>query len=670
MRNSCAVSIKLFVRSMRYIVPYAAVLCISSVVMLLLHQSELTAVDFLTSSLMLGIVGFLYFSFTGYELTSTLSRVGGEECVSALPAAKRSLVFAQILTMMLPLLLWSALLFGGQVLDYTQRGLTYTPYLLHALLAVLLYGFAPGCLGLLLGACLAKTDRPTAYALMIFATLLCSSIGLTLFGGGTIGGISLASVFDWFSITVPNSTWLADTVYGVAMEKCRWILAAFWTLLLTGILLWSYRAQGNRAASVITCLCLIAAALCGVRFALRGGDSILIKDQRSDGILQGEYTYRLAHESEETAEADFTVKRYELSFSIDDSLDAVATVQVSPTNLEEYRFTLYHGYTVSSVVDDSGEALSFVQDGDYLTIASVGPVESLTITYSGNGNKYYANSQGISLPGYFAYYPMAGYLTVWDDSSNSFSVNTDFDETEFYVQVSSSQRVFSNLPQTSENTFEGVTDTVSLYAGLMEQTEIDGVTYIYSPVSDQTIEIDKTSVAELWENLCALTGETRSLSLDGKVIIFQPLTIVSAAGQNEGAVILADQLLLCDFQPSAESICRSYFESGIPVSTETSLLRQVFLDALFSESDADTNEKPAYSDLQMLLKYNSADEIIDTEEWEAYLYESEVLFYELMDYQVTQLGKDVVMREVYQYLTETEHSVNQVDFLYSLGGEE
>lgn len=216
-----------------------------------------------------------------------------------------------------------------------------------------------------------------------------------------------------------------------------------------------------------------------------------------------------------------------------------------------------------------------------------------------------------------------------------------------------------------------MTDTVSLYAGLMTQADIDGVTYIYSPLNGLPAGIDVSDAAKKWDDLCALTGEVRELSLDGKIIIYQPLTTGASSAENESAVILGDQVLLCNYQPSPEGICLAYFESGLPIQPNTGLLRDLFLNSLFSESNADKVEKPPHEALQMLCKYDFAGEISDTDEWEEYLYESHVTFYQLMKYQLGHLGKDYVMKEIYKYLTNEDEnsSINQVDFLYYLGGD-
>ena len=74
----------------------------------------------------------------------------------------------------------------------------------------------------------------------------------------------------------------------------------------------------------------------------------------------------------------------------------------------------------------------------------------MEISYSGQTWKYFANEQGIALPGYFPYYPVAGHLSIWDQNSNSLKVNTRFNETSFSVRVNTALKVFSNLPEQAD----------------------------------------------------------------------------------------------------------------------------------------------------------------------------------------------------------------------------
>ncbi|MCD8010857.1 MAG: hypothetical protein LUF34_08780 [Lachnospiraceae bacterium] len=626
---------------------------------------EASAVDYLTSSLLLGVLGFLYFAFAGYELSSMLQRANGEESLASAKASG-NLVLAEMITLLMLLFFWSALVFGFQVADYYLRNLSYPSYLSHALKAVFLYVFMPGVLGILLGIILREISRATAYCWMILITLLCSPVALLLYSGSTIAEFSLASVLDWFAITVPNSGWTADAVYGVGMETCRWVLAAFWTLLFLCILFGRFRRERGRIYSVASGLCLFLSLLCGVRFALRGDDCIVMKDSR-EAVIMDEDTWRDSHGTGEVEEADFQVEKYDLSLTVNSTLEAEVTMKVSSTNLDSYCFTLYHGYEVSEILDEEGEALSFTRDGDFLDVQAPGNTECITIRYSGNGNKYYANSQGISLPGYFAWYPMAGHLLLWDEESSSYTIHADFPETDFLVQISCGKTVYSNLSRVGENTFEGTTDTVSLFAGLLTEMEVDGVLYVYSPVGGQTLNIDSMEVSERWEELCVLTGETRELSLEGKKLFLEPLTILSTAvGSEETVVVLEDHVLLCNSQPTVEGIVEIYFENGIPTSAGSDILRETFLEVLFSEDLESVVEKPAYENFGILFEYESEFDIEDDEELDQWMEAAYVDYYNLMLYQIDCLGKEEVLRAVYSWLMEDGHEINQIDFLYYL----
>lgn len=318
MNSSICVSNRVFYRTLTLTIPYGLVLAITMVSLIRLASGEFSPVDYLTDCLKLGILGVLYFAFAGYELTSMLRKCGGQESLSTIPAAQRNLLFSQVLTLLPLLAVWSALIFGGQVIFYLQQGLNYSPYLFHCLLAVTLYCFLPGLIGLLLGASLERAGRPTAYGVIVLAALLSSSVCDNLFARIDLFGTSPMILFDWFYLTVPNGDWIADANYGVALEECRWYLTAFWSLLLVAILLWKFHRDKRWAISAATTILAVLAVLalvCGVRFALRGNDDLLQKDGRPDSLLVSELNYHADHSAGEFCAADFSVKEYELSIA-------------------------------------------------------------------------------------------------------------------------------------------------------------------------------------------------------------------------------------------------------------------------------------------------------------------------------------------------------------------
>ena len=82
--------------------------------------------------------------------------------------------------------------------------------------------------------------------------------------------------------------------------------------------------------------------------------------------------------------ADFRVKKYQLDFSVVLNLTGSAKVYVDRSELKSYRFTLYHGYKVKQVTDQTGAALDFRREYDYVTVTRGGAaVEYLCLEYTG-----------------------------------------------------------------------------------------------------------------------------------------------------------------------------------------------------------------------------------------------------------------------------------------------
>lgn len=177
-----------------------------------LYRSLSTPISFLLSSLNLGVLGIVYFAFASYEFTSQIRRIGGRESIAVVKGAERDLFFSEIIILTLPLIFWSMLIWGWQIAFYLSNGADYPRYVVHSLLSVLLYCTIPSIISIFLGACLASRGRPTAYGCIALASILFSSVSLQILSGASMGDFQFVSVLDWFSISVPNSNWVADGV--------------------------------------------------------------------------------------------------------------------------------------------------------------------------------------------------------------------------------------------------------------------------------------------------------------------------------------------------------------------------------------------------------------------------------------------------------------------------
>lgn len=96
----------------------------------------------------------------------------------------------------------------------------------------------------------------------------------------------------------------------------------------------------------------------------------------------------------------FEVERYDLKIDIDRQLEVEANIFVDKSDLDEYDFTLYHGYKIDKVTDKNGKELKFKQDGDYFTVENNDEgLSEICISYAGSAPRFFSNSQGTSLPG-------------------------------------------------------------------------------------------------------------------------------------------------------------------------------------------------------------------------------------------------------------------------------
>lgn len=661
MRASVRVAAKVFFRSLLYIAIFVILGCVSNFYLAKLSNTAVSLAEFHLGSLQLGIVGYIAFCFLSYEYLSKASICSIKETISSVCGAEVKMIISQFIILLVLLFSWSTNIYGWIVASYIDFQTQYTPFLIHAFQSVILDLFLPGVIALLIGAVLSLSlKRELAYCVIIITALVCSPVPSKLFASEEIFGQSILSLLDWFSILAPNTDWVADTMYGVSLESCRWFLAVFWVILLVGIILFRLSSHAGRKRMVAT-VALIAVMICGVRFSIRENDSVVRKDYRPEGSLNGEFSFRVNNPETEPAAPDFSVSRYNIELTIKSNTEADVIVEMNDNMLSQFRFTLFHSFDVKSIETADGKPLDFDRCGDYITVfAPVGTTE-LHFQYSGNAGKYYANYQGIALPGYIPYYPIPGHIQLWDSSKNEVVVNTDRETSYFEVEINSSLTVASNLKSTGINSFSGYAEAVSLYAGMLEPAESEGLTYFVSPIGHQSLNLK--GYQQIWNELASKVGESTTFDLTGKVIFIQPMTILATNATQEAFVEFEDHIIVGGWAPSAEDICFGYLDALIPTNTSTDMLRTAFLDYL-SFGGVPANGAVSWADIEILAKYESANEITDEDEWFAYI-DAANKFTELFNFKIDKLGEENILKAVYEYLRNP--TVHQVEFLYNLG---
>lgn len=668
MKESLRVSIKIYLRSIRFIVSFLAVLTASGAFLCSLNKSA-NDLEFLKDSLQLGLLGILFFSVSTYELMSLSFRTNCDEVISCQFRAREKLYLSHASVQIAALVIWNLFVLLWHFVRYSLNADVYAPYYLHIFQSMLLYCFLPGVVAILLGCAICKMNRSLAYTTVILFVLLSSSIPSKLFSWYQAGEFSFAKLHDWFQLAVPNSNWVSDSVYGIGLEGSRWVIVGFWIFsLLAATLLVLGRKSTIGHKSVIAVFGLLA-VIFAVCFTHRHDTYVMYKDDRPDGIIYSEYNYRLENpDTVSPKEANFSIDSYILDIVIDSTLACDATLRFEENSLGEYAFTLYHGYEIVDICGLDGEALRYDRCSDYITVYSSDPLDGIRICYTGNADKYYANRQGIALPGYFAFYPMAGHLQQWDDISVSYRPIVSRSESYFDVTVSSNLTVYSNLEAVGYNHFLGSSSALTLYAGILEESVNGNITYCYSPVSSQSIGLSAEEIEKEWSRIKQMLDLDYDLTIAGKTVFYQPFTMRSAVGNNESIVVLEDHILLCDLSYSPETICAKYLMNSVPIKGESELLWNMFYEYIYSKPELTVTEKPAYSDIEMLVSVGSITELTDEGEIALYLL-AEDSFANLMLYQIQTLGEEYTLQKVYEYLSSDAVEVNQADFLYNLGGD-
>lgn len=241
---------------------------------------------------------------------------------------------------------------------------------------------------------------------------------------------------------------------------------------------------------------------------------------------------------------EFAITEYKMDLTISNELHAAVELTVDDPDLENYDFTLYHGYKLKSVSGADGQPVPFVREGDYITVSPPPGARSLLFQYAGKSPKYFANRQAIALPGYFAWYPRAGRQEIWSQANNSYVIDLPSTDSKYTVTIRSNLRVYSNLPG-AHNSFQGKSNGLTLLAGMYNQVADN----LYAePMredalvsKDAMIKAVREADARILE-ACERLKRSPAPFLIGDKKIFQVPRAFSLNSQTERAVVMNDHI--------------------------------------------------------------------------------------------------------------------------------
>ena len=440
--------------------------------------------------LLASLLHFVFYSLVSYEFCCSDRAVGFDECACAMETGKSRLLAGKLLVLIsltLPILVLNIITTAvGAVIAHA--GMAFFQVLLHILLNLLILP----AVGILFGAVLAYgAKRGIAYIIIAVVTLLSTPLAgdwcVTIYKAT---GFSASVLTRLFPFMTPSTMLISsDLAYGYSLRPYRIFAYAVWILVLCAVLLFyisKERGKKKRLFSAVVCL---AAGLCLLPFVFRSNSDIIYDDMNSEGAGRETVYYERNNITPPDACPEFKITSYDMELKLSNVLHADVKVSVSPSNLDIYGFTLYHGYKVKEVKDESGRALKFKQTGDWVEVESAGETSSLTFSYSGYSNTHYSNGQGAALPGTFAYYPRAGYVVCAD--ADGYEYLTLDEPTQFDVKIKNRKKFFTNLDRTGKNTFSGKTTGLTIVGGFYKEDKIGDTNLVYTSVGRDVNEIKK-----------------------------------------------------------------------------------------------------------------------------------------------------------------------------------
>lgn len=370
-----------------------------------------------------------------------------------------------------------------------------------------------------------------------------------------------------------GTTFAFDDYYGIPLEPIRWIWPCLF-VTAAGLLIWLKNAIRTKTRLLAGSVLFGVALLIIWAFATRGS---MLRLDLAGGYMGNDRHFYSRLQPIEHQEPGFTIESYDMDLKIRNDLTARVAVTLSDnsTDCESYIFTLYHGYRLDSIKMEDGQTVSYVRDNDIITIPSseIGKKRTIVFEYSGFADKYYANRQAVSLPGYFPYYPMAGQRVIWRTEEQAINTQMPAYTADFQVKVDSDLLIYSNLAGT-DNEFTENAHTVSLFAGLIK--DIDNK-YVASAVADWSVSPDDIDQAVL---ICEKISRALMIEnpyTNNTTVFITPMNMMTSS-RSEACAVLGDHILTYIADP--EDMCQMIFGEIIPRKETNSALQNMFITYL------------------------------------------------------------------------------------------
>lgn len=657
------ITVQLFVRTLSIIIPYTLMLLSINIVLFQVTKAFAEAAkdpEQLSDALYffgdIDIVGFflyLFFLFIGYEYMRKVRGSNMDEVLSAHGAAGVSVYIRQYVVLVLAVVLVSANI--SVYMIWGWKNLVCAEELLGEVVRMLFVNVFLLSLGAVsLGTVLSKIrNRLAGYAVIVGILFLILPNAASFYTSlQREYHIPVFFIRDLIDFTVPDLLADPNTLYGFPLESYRMAAMGFW--ITCAALVLTHKALKERRLvreAVTVCLCALMAFFI---YRTESKGSVLLMSDHPESAE--EYWYYYGDYEGKSEQADFEVSKYELDVKLGRELEAEAWMTLDKQgNAKRYLFTLNHAYRVKRVTNQDGIALNYTRDQDYLCVEPGNQsVSKLYISYRGHSELFYANGKACFLPGFFAWYPKAGYHMTFENDNTPINSFLKYEEpkTQFVVRTNR-QNMVSNLSQTDFG-FSGEAETLTLINGYYHVVEEGGYRMISYPLMQSEDEGNRILIQELPSRCQALKeylgiGEEIDLRIPENVFMV-PRGLSFNSLVNGGVYRYKDYAIFSN-NISANDVLED--EIGHRIPPEKKLLGDIFF--LF---DAGAELNP-----ECLYRYKEKGDASGYED------DREELHDRFVD-KIEEVGERNVFIKVFHYLLDDDDHTEPLTFLNSIGQEE
>ena len=347
--------------------------------------------------------------------------------------------------------------------------------------------------------------------------------------------INIYPLTNLFSLSPPNLSYFLPQEYGLDVLPYRFFRIFFWIAFFVSIYYIflsknAYQRKGS-IKKYISVLCCVLMICCYAMPTSKFDRSV--GNPQECNLHDVEYYYYNEFGKREDYDTDYHITAYDMDFKIYNQLTAEVTAETDIPADGKKVFTLYHGYNIKKILDENGNKVPFLREGDFVYIDLINETHKITFIYRGHSPKFYSNYQGSLLLGGFCYYPMPGFLQVYQTKTYNTVFNIPKDDIEFDVTVHTTNTVYSNLNCNGKNSFSGKAQTVSLVSGMYYEQKTDGIRVLSAGTNSFFDDAELKKQYDIIQDKQVIKGKT--------------IIIVPNVNETFDNVFSRDTVLMCGF---------------------------------------------------------------------------------------------------------------------------